>query len=187
MKSRLLAVFLCAPALAAAPPADYIPRSEAPYWFKTYSTAPYQEIWTAELVVKNLNADLPKLVSAVEKGGGALTQPLSTFISSKTDHTQQIVFSIPGEKAKLLLKSLRKIGELPEPAVRPLSLRIPIDEVRAKIKVLMAEKTERAAELKKAPATAAAAEEILEHLLLVEEVYDRTDGEVRFNLSVRQK
>jgi len=46
---------------------------------------------------------------------------------------------------------------------------------------------EHAAELAKVPAAAAAEEEILEHLLMVEEVGARVVTEARFNLTVRQK
>ena len=85
------------------------------------------------------------------------------------------------------LKSLRALGEMADPAVRPMGVPIPIDEVRAKIAVMMKEKTDRAAELARVPAAAAAEEEILEHLLMVEELTQRSVVEVRFNLLVRQK
>jgi hypothetical protein len=187
MKLFLAAVVFAAPALAAAPPANFIPHPDAPYWFKTYSTAPYKEIWTAELVVKNLDAVLPKLVAAVEKGGGTLTQPLETFVSSREEHSQQVAFSAPGKRAKGLIKVLRKFGRMDAPAVRPVGVPIPLDEVRAKIKVIMKEKTDHGVELAKVPAAAAAQEEILEHLLMVEEVAARADSEVRLNLTLRQK
>jgi hypothetical protein len=188
MNISILVAALCAPISAApAPSFDVAPQHAEPYWFKTYSTAPYKEIWTAELVVKNLEQGLPKIVAAIEKDGGALTQALAISASSKTEHSQQIVCSVPGKKAKALVESLRKLGELAVPVVRPQGAPIPIGEVRAKIALMMKEKSEHAAELTKVPAAAAAEEEILEHLLLVEEVAERTDAEIRVNLLVRQK
>jgi hypothetical protein len=185
MRRLLAAVLLCAPAAAGA--LDAAPSGGQPYWFKFYSTAPYAEIWTGELVVKDADRALPKVVEAVEKSGGKLSQPLSTFAGSAKDHQQQLTFSIPGKKTKALLKAMRKLGTLAEPAVRPMGAPIPLDEVRAKIDKMMKERTEHAAELAKVPAASAAEEEILEHLLMVEEVAQRTDTEVRFNLLVRQK
>lgn len=173
--------------LLAALPAGAAAVAGEPYWFKTYSTAPYKEFWTGELVVKDLAKDLPKALAAVEKEGGALTQPLSTFASSKADHVQQLSFTLPGKGAKKLLNDLRRLGTLDQPAVRAAGAPIPLAEVEAKIDVIMKEKTGHAAELAKVPAAAAAQEEILEHLLLVEEVAKRADSEVRFNLQVSQR
>jgi hypothetical protein len=158
-----------------------------PYWFKTYSTAPYKEIWTGELALNDFANDLPKVVKAIEANGGALTQPLANFVSSRKDQTQQIVFSVPRDRANALLKSLRALGDMPEPKAQTVGVPIPLDEVRAKIDVMMKEKTQHAAELARVPAAAAAEEEILEHLLMVEEVGARFVVEVRFDLSVRQK
>ena len=158
-----------------------------PYWFKTYSTAPYKEIWTGDLALKNFDRDLPKVVKAIEANGGALTQPLKNFVSSQKDQTQQITFSVPRDNAKALLKSLRALGDMPDPGTSATGVPIPVDEVRAKIAVMMKEKTDRAAELARVPAAAAAEEEILDHLLMVEELASRVVVEVRFNLSVRQQ
>jgi hypothetical protein len=173
-----------APAPAAQPQGAHTGN---PYWFKTYSTAPYAEIWTGDLALKNFAKDLPNVVKAIEANGGKLTQPIGNFVSNTKDQTQQLVFSLPRDNAKALLKSLRAMGDMPEPAVRPMGEPIPLDEVRAKIAVMMKEKTDHAAELARVPAAAAAEEEILEHLLMVEELGSRTVVQARFNLTVRQK
>jgi len=162
-------------------------HSGAPYWFKTYSTAPYKEIWTGDLALINFERDLPKAVAAIEGNGGVLTQPLANFVSSRKDKTQQIVFSFPRKNAAALLKSLRTLGDLPDPKVQAVGAPIPLDEVRAKIAVMMKEKTDRSAELARVPAAAAAEEEILEHLLMVEEIASHVVVEVRFDMTVRQK
>jgi hypothetical protein len=49
------------------------------------------------------------------------------------------------------------------------------------------EKSEHGVDLARVPAAAAAEEEILEHLLMVEEVAQRAETEIRFNLLLRQK
>lgn len=158
-----------------------------PYWFKTYSTAPYLEMWTGALALKDFSKDLPGVVKAVEAHGGALTQPLGNFVANSKDKTQQLEFSLPKEHAPALLKDLRKLGDMPDPMVRATGAQIPLEEVRGKIAVMMKEKTDHAAELAKVPAAAAAEEEILEHLLMVEEVGARASAQIRFNLSVSQK
>lgn len=181
------AVLMLASLVAAAPTPTATQKGGGAYWFKTYSTAPYKEYWTAELTVKDFPTTMPKVVDAVAKNGGKLTQPLRNFASSKTDESQQLSFSMPAPGAKALLKSLRTLGKLPDPAVRTTGAPIPVDEVKAKIAVLMKEKTEHADALAKVPASAAAVEEILEHLLLVEEVSSRTETEVLVNLQVRRE
>ena len=188
MKIFILIAALCAPLSAATVPSfDVAPRSGEPYWFKTYSTAPYKEIWSAELTVKNLDAGLPKVVEAIQKSGGVLDQPPSNSASSATEHTQQLILSIPGKSSKGLVKALRKLGTMFDPMIRPQGAPIPVGEIRSKIDAIMKEKSEHAAELAKVPAAAAAEEEILEHLLLVAEVADRTDTQIRVNLLVKQK
>jgi len=187
MRILLIALALCAPAFAEEAVPFNASQLPGPYWFRVYSTAPYLEIWSAEISVKDFDKDEAKIVAAVEKNGGALTAPLSAFIASRTEHSQQIVFSVPGKKTKAVIKALRKVGEMADPSITPQGSRIPLAEVRAKIDTLMKEKTQHAAELAKVPAAAAAEEEILEHLLLVEEVGKRPDVDVRLNLLVKQK
>jgi hypothetical protein len=166
---------------------DAAPRTGDPYWFRTYSTAPYKEVWTAALALKDYTRDLPKVQAAVEASGGKLTEPMKDFVSSRQGQVQQMSFDVPIKKAKALLKNLRALGDMADPAVRVMGAPIPLEEVRAKIAVMMKEKTERAAELAKVPAAAAAEEEILEHLLMVEEVGARVVPEARVNLTVTQK
>jgi hypothetical protein len=180
----LAVVVLLASAASAAPQGA---RTGTPYWFKTYSTAPYKEIWTGDLALKNFDNDVPKVVKAIEANGGKLIQPLANFVSNAKAQTQQIVFSLPRDNAKALLKSLRLLGDMKDPAVSQEGVPIPVDEVRAKVAVMMKEKADHAADLARVPAAAAAEEEILEHLLMVEELAARVVVEVRFNLSVRQK
>ena len=175
-----------APAQAPAPQLEGA-HTGNPYWFKTYSTAPYKEIWTGDLVLKNFASDMPKAVKAIEANGGALTQPLGNLVASKKDSSQQLTFSLPRDNAKALLKALRRLGDMPDPAVRSMGVPIPLDEVRAKIAVMMKEKSEHGADLARVPAAAAAEEEILEHLLMVEELGARVVVEARFNLTVSQK
>lgn len=166
--------------LASAAPAPHA----RPYWLKTYSLAPYRETWSGEISVKKLGAALPKIVSAVEKGGGRLTQPLANFAGSETE--QQISLTVPYKKSKALLASLRKIGKAADPAVRRSGEMIPLDEVRAKLARLTAEKNEKWGALAQTPAAAEAVDEMIEHLANVEAVARSTDGEVLWNITVKE-
>lgn len=155
-----------------------------PYWLKTYSLAPYRETWSGDLSVKKLDAGLPKLVAAVEKEGGRLTQPLSNFAGSSTE--QQVSLIVPMKKSKALLAALRKIGKCPDPAVRPVGAPIPLDEVREKLARLTKEKTENKVALGQTPAASEAVDEMIEHLANVEAVARAADSEVLWNLTVRE-
>lgn len=185
MNALMLAVL--GAAFAAAGPTPSMPSfpSKEIYWLRTYSTSPYKESWNAELAVKDLDKDLPQILTAIEKEGGKLTQPLKGFPASKIDHSQQLSLAISKKGALALVKRLRKLGEMRDPLTRPLGAPIPLDEVRAKIDRLMKERTERSAALAQVPAAAEASEEILEHLLMVEAVAARAEIPVLLNLTAR--
>jgi hypothetical protein len=175
----MIAAFLLLAAAASAAPAH-----ERPYWLKTYTLSPYHETWTGDLAVKDLRAARPKVVAAVEKNGGRLTQPLELFASSTTE--QQLSVTLPRKKAKGLLAALRKLGAAAEPAVRPNGELIPLDEVREKLAVLTKEKNEKWGALAQTPAAAEAVDEMIERLTAVESVARSNDGEVLWNLTVKE-
>ena len=174
-----LASLLLAVAAAAAP----APQAR-PYWLKTYAQSPYRETWSGELTVKTLAAAMPKVVAAVEKGGGRLTQPLTLFAGSATE--QQLSLSVPQKKAEALLKALRKLGKAADPAVRPFGPPVPLDEVREKLARLTKEKSEKWGALAQTPAAAEAVDEMIEHLTGVEAAARSTDGDVLWNITVKE-
>ena len=175
----MIAALLLATSLTAAA----APRAK-PYWIKTYSLAPYHETWSGDLMVKTLDAATPKVVDAVEKNGGRLLQPLTNFVRSATE--QQLSLTIPLKKAKGLLAALRKIGKGLKPAVRPMGAPIPLDEVREKLGRLTKEKRENQVAFAQTPAAAEAVDEMIEHLANVEAVARSADGEVLWNITVRE-
>lgn len=174
----IAALLLLAAAASAAPVAR-----ERPYWTKQYPLTPYQETWTGALAVKTLDAALPKVVAAVERNDGRLTQPLANFARSKTE--QQLSLTVPLKKSKRLLKALRKLGKMDEPAVRGYGAPVPLDEVRAKIDALAKERKERATEYERTPAAAEAVDELIERLSSVESVARANAGVVLWNVTVR--
>jgi len=159
------------------------PRAK-PYWTKTYSLAPYRETWSGELAVKKLDASLPKIVAAVEKVDGRLTQPLANSVGAANE--QQLSFVVPLKKSKPLLAALRKIGKAADPAVRPHAEKVNLDEVREKLKRLTEEKSEKWGALAQTPAAAEAVDEMIEHLTTIEAVARDTDGEVLWNITVKE-
>jgi|GEM_PF-1833387 len=172
---------------SASPTATGLPAPKAPYWLKAYSTAPFEESWSATLSVNNLDADLPKVLKAITAAGGALTQNLDAFVSSKANHTQQLVLTVPRGQERALLKAWRRLGDLPTPQTRSPVSGLPADEVRAKIDRLMKERVERAADLAKLPVALELEDEVLEHLLLVESIAKDEDARIRIDLLVRQR
>jgi hypothetical protein len=176
----MIASFLLLTSIAAASSA---PQAR-PYWLKTYSLAPYRETWTGEISVKKLDAALPEIVAAVEKSGGRLTQPLANFVGSSTE--QQLSLTVPFKKAKTLLAALRKIGKILDPAVRSSAAAPPLEEVQAKLARLTKEKNEKWGALAQTPAAAEAVDEIIAHLADVEAVARSTDGDVLWNVTVKE-
>lgn len=174
------ATIVAAPSAASAAPA---PRAK-PYWLKIYSLAPYHETWSGELSVKKLDTALPKVLAAVEEGGGRLTQPPALFVGSSTE--KQLSLTVPRKKAKALLAALRKIGKAEDPAVRANGELIPLEEIRAKLAVLTKEKNEKWGALAQTPAAAEAVDEMIEHLTHVESIARATEGEVLWNLTVKE-
>lgn len=177
---RKLSLFLLALAAVAAAPAP----SAKPYWLKTYPLTPYRETWSGDLTVKKLDDALPKVVGAVEEGGGRLVQPLENFVRSSTE--QQLSLIVPLSRSKALLKALRKLGKSPDPAVRPHAPAVPLDEVREKLAALRKEKSEKWGALAQTPVAAAALDEMIEHLTAVEAVARSSEAEVLWNLTVKE-
>ncbi|UPT73940.1 MAG: hypothetical protein M0D55_19235 [Elusimicrobiota bacterium] len=168
--------------LAAALPAAAAPAKTN--WIKTYPMTAYRETWTGELSVKKLDEAMPKVVAAVEKNEGRLTQPLAAFVASAD--ARQISFVLPLDKAKKTLAALRKLGKSPEPAVRALGEKIPLDEVRSKLQRLSREKTDNPVAFAQVPLTTEIVDELIEHLANVEAVARTAPSEVLWNLTVRE-
>ncbi len=179
----MITALLLAAALPAAAASAPAPRPK-PYWIKNYSMAPYRETWSGDLSVKKLDAALSKIVAAVEKNGGKLTQPLGNFAGSSTE--QQLSLTVPLKKSKGLLAALKKLGQGLDPVVRPAGAPIQLDEVREKLGRLTKERMDNPVAFAQIPVAAEVIDEIIEHLANVEAVARSTDGEVLMNLTIRE-
>lgn len=166
--------------------ADLI-AAHSPHWLKIYSLLPYKEHWSLAISVRDIKKDLPRVLAAFSKSGGALIQTLESFPSSPSAGTQQLSYTLSAQSAAKVLKALRKVGDFPAPLVRPAVEPVPLAEVKDKIKRLMGERAARAKELAGMPAVSAAVDELLEHLLLVEAVHEKADAEVLLNVTVQEK
>lgn len=184
MIAALLLLASAAAASSTAPSARPPEVRERPYWLKTYSLAPYREAWRSDLSVKKLDAALPKVVAAIEKNGGRLTQPLANFARSADE--QQLSVVVPLKKAKTLLAALRKLGKMEEPFMRPQAERIPLAQVREKLARLLKEKAEGQRELSRLPAAAEALDEMIEHLSNAEAAARSEGDEALWNMTVKE-
>lgn len=182
MKAVLLALLAALGASAAETKAPTRPKAD---WLKTYALQPYREIWSGPIEVKKLDAALPKLVAAVEKGGGKLTQPLANFPG--TPDEQQISILVPLPAAKPLLKELRKLGKVEDPLVRRMRDPTPLPEVREKLGSLLKERAEQSLPFTQMPASAALVDALIEHLSAVIAVETSGGTEVLWNIVVREK
>lgn len=156
-------------------------------WLRTYSLAPYKEHWSLDVEVKVLSKDLPKILKAFAKAGAVLTQPLEQFPVSKSEASQQLSFHSSALGGQAALKALQKLAKAGPPRVRYSPEPVPMSEIKEKIGKLRSERKEHGAELARTPATSALAEEMLEHLLMVEAVREKVDKEVLINMTLREK
>lgn len=180
----LLATLACAAPAATAPSAEFLPARREPNWLKAYPVTPFREFWTGDLQVKSLDKAVPALVAAVEKAGASLTQGLDAYISS--DKTKQLSISVPQQKAKEFIKTVRRLGVMGEPHVQLGLPRPNMEELRGKIDRLIKERVSKKAALAEVPAAAEASDEILEQLLNAEALAKRTEDAVLLNLTVRE-
>jgi hypothetical protein len=169
---------------ASAPLAQFLPARKEPVWLKAYPVTPFRQFWTGNLEVKSLDKSVKAVVDAGEKAGASLTQPLDAYISS--GKSKQLALSIPEKNAAEFLKTLRKLGTLPDPQVQQGLPRPNLEELRGKIDRLIKERVEKKPALAQVPATAEASEEILEQLLNAEALAKRTPDAVLLNLTVRE-
>jgi len=159
--------------------------SERPYWLKIYSLIPYSEEWTPNLKVKNLQKDLPRILKVFEKNGGALTVPLQN--SAAGAKSQQLSYKLSDKAGREALAGLKKFSSFNEPRVRLAAESTPLAEVKAKIEKLMPERAAHAKELAGMPAISGIADELLEHLLLVESIAKKKEMQVLLNITVEEK
>lgn len=158
---------------------------DKPHWIKNYPMTAYRETWTSELAVKKLDEAMPKVVAAVEKNGGRLTQPLASFVAAVD--ARQIMFVLPLDQSKKALAALRKLGKAADPAVRPLGEPVDSKELRAKLDKLAKEKNDNPVAFAQIPLTAQLVDELLEHLVNADAVQRTAPSEVLWNLTVREK
>ena len=171
---------LLAVSAAAAPP----PRAK-PYWIKNYPMTAYRETWSSELAVKKLDDAMPKIVAAVEKDGGRLTQPLASFVAAVD--ARQIMFVLPLAKAKGTLTAFKKLGKPTEPSVRPQGTPVDSKELHAKLDKLAKEKADNPVAFAQIPLTTEVVDELIEHLSNADAVERTAPSEVLWNLTVREK
>ena len=174
MRVLLAALLLCAATGA-----------DAARWLKIHSLSPYKTHLNSELTVKDLAAALPRLASAVEKEGGRFTQPLELMAAA--DGVQQVSVAISEKGAKRLAKSLRALGEMPEPRRAPARGVPDAAEIRSSLAVLLKERADNAALYARLPAAAQAVDEIIAHLTDAQAAAADEKSAVLWNLTVRRR
>jgi hypothetical protein len=186
MKALLIALALPALAGNSQAPAP-IPSQATIDWLKLYPVSPYREYWSADLEIKSLAADLPRIVAALEKAGGAPLVPLANTIVSPTAGTQQLSYRFTKRNAEAAVKALRKVGKMPAPRVRPSGDLIPLDEIKTKIEALSRDKQANSGVLSAMPAVSSLVDSMLGHLLTVQAVAEKVEQEVVLNLTLQQR
>lgn len=185
MRAWLLAGALCAWARAGAVNGLPAPAGPQGRWLKSYSESPVKEIWSSELTVRSMAKDLPRVVAALERAGGALTQPLSAFPSTPQD--QQISVRLSRAGAARASKELARLGALGQARKAVPPALTPLGEVRQKLSLLEGESAAHRRELSGMPVISDLVDEELAYLRRVEAACSSKDGEVLWNLSVLQR
>lgn len=156
-------------------------------WLRVYPLAEYREFWTTTTEVKSLQKDLPRVMAAVEKHGGALVTPLANSAASPTAGTQQLTYRLTVKDAPSALKALKKIGLTTPPQVRPSGEKLPASEIKSKLEALAKDKREHAAELARMPAVSGLVDAAMGHLAAADAVAERAGGEVVLDLTVQER
>jgi hypothetical protein len=124
-------------------------------WTRIYSLAPYREVWTLTLDVKDFDKGLPKALKVFDDAGVKLTMPLSQFPHGAEQRSQQLSYKLTEKTGRPLLKKLNKIGTAKEPKITHTGEPINLGEVDDKLSKLNADKTAHAAELALMPSISA--------------------------------
>lgn len=170
---------------SAASTAPAAPPRESPYWLKLYSLQPRRDSWTVGVELKSLDGAGEKVAALVEKNGGRLSQPLSSFPADATQ--RQLVAVVPAKTSAALLAALKKLGKVDEPVVRPISPAIPAAEAKEKLARLLKERSEQTAAYGSAPVGAAVVDELIAHLSSVVAADKEAVPEVLWNVTLRAK
>src|SRR3989338_944303 len=159
--------------------------AERPYWLKIYYPIPHSEEWTLNLKVRNLKKGLPRILKIFENSGVTLTVPLQN--SAAGAKSQQLTYKLSDKAGRESLRGLGKIASFEAPRVRLAAESTPLAEIKAKIDKLLPERAAHAKELAGMPAISGLADEMLEHLLLVEAMAKKKEIQVLLNITVEEK
>jgi hypothetical protein len=156
------------------------------YWLRNYSLSPYGQYWTLTLSVKDLDADLPKILDAISKSSGTLTEPLSSFASSRSPKVQQLSYRIPKKAAQSSLQKLGAVGVASDPVKRPNDDLAYLSDIKAQIGKLSREKKRHPKALAAMPNVSDLVDQLLTQLETIEGIYEKADDDVLVNLTVQQ-
>lgn len=156
----------------------------APFWTKRHQSRGYAAFHSLALTVK----DVPKARAEAEKAlaasGGLSTVAAENRVGSDKVGYAQWSYAVPAAALEPLLKKLRKLGAATRDARQDNVLPEGTDEARLKRDRLAAERAAAKPLLDRFPATAAAAQEVLEHLDAVLKETEASKDRVLLNLSI---
>lgn len=156
-------------------------------WTRLYSLAPYREVWTLTVDVKQYEKGLPQVLKAFEDAKVKLTMPLSEFPHGAEAKSQQLSYKLTEKIGRGLVKKLQKIGTVAGPKITHTGEPVNLDEVSDKLAKLTADKSAHSTELAQMPSVSAMVDEMIQHLSAVKQVRESVDTEVLLNMTVREK
>jgi hypothetical protein len=156
-------------------------------WTRLYSLAPYREVWTLTVDVKQYDKGLPDVLKIFDDANVKLTIPLTEFPHGAEAKSQQLSYKLTEKIGRGLLKKLQKIGAVTGPKITHAGEPVNLAEVSDKLAKLTADKSAHSTELAQMPSVSAMVDEMIQHLSAVKQVRESVDTEVLLNMTVREK
>ncbi|MBI2362806.1 MAG: hypothetical protein HYV15_05430 [Elusimicrobia bacterium] len=180
---------LCARAAETAQPGPAAWAQAVPggFWMKRYPERRYGALWHLELSAKDFAAARARIEDVLGRRRGASTVPAASQVGSDTVRYLQWSYVFSRKDAEKAAADLKKAGT-PRREGRQENLQGAADaEIASKLERLKAERTAAGTLFERLPATAAAVEEIAEHLEAVLGAWEASEDKVLLNLSLEQE
>ena len=156
-------------------------------WTRIYSLAPYREVWTLTVDVKDYAKGLPRVLKIFSDAGIKPTLPLEQFPHGADLKSQELSYRLTAKSGAGVLKKLQKAGAVGGPKVTHTGEPINLREVDDKLAKLSADRNAHQTELAQMPSISALVDEMIQHLSAVKMVRESVDTEVLLNMTVREK
>lgn len=168
-------------------PAAWAQAVPGGFWMRRYPERRYGALWHLELTTKDFLKAKSRVEKVLAKRRGVSTVPAASQVGSDKVLYMQWSYVFSRRDAEKAAADLKEAGT-PRREGRQENLRGEADaEIASKLERLKAERAAAGTLFERLPATAAAVEEIREHLERVLKALDDSEDRVLLNLSLEQE